>query len=586
VDGEVVTTLHNVEGTKGFQLPAHLLDSLSNNGHHTLTLNALTAGASAEIGVVPNGGGWPHQYSTSLDLWIGKAADLPTSTDDLSNGTFYVVADTAAHILGLSDFGTGALASLQHSSHIAYSTLDSVNTRLFDRAQNVGIELASISDVKFYGTATALQGMWNMSAAQTTVLEDSFTVLTSQRYSSAASSVSNNQDINNLWENGTRSAFTNHQVVWKDNLGYLNNPDNLQTMGALYHGNGQLQAVELSDSIATFEQLSSPSQISQLSQFVNEHANGNLHVTVHDSLDHLSDYLRNPSAIASGVSSLSQLFANIENVSFELQVKDTAAHLETAYRQTQTPEWQHLNINLSFSVVDSAENIHSLMLNDSGLFNRLSEITLVDTSSHLIDATQHNYGGALLVASTVIVQDTYSGIVANLDDLINISNTIVKHIRITDISGADANHPIVITQDAFNRLNGEIPRFEFADNSGLQGDVSITETTLGSQLTGHWEQSGVQIAVSDSAGHQVFIDVLSGSGNIDPLHSFTSFIQLPFNSGNSLAIDNHPAIMDVPDTQTVVADHSVVNGELHASGTISIRDYDPGQGTLRPATYS
>jgi hypothetical protein len=614
IDGTTVKTITTTAGTAtGLVLPAATLAALA-DGTHTITLTP-TSG-TATVAVVPAGGGYPTaaSYSTSQSIWVGKAADLPTSLADIAAKTVYVVRDTAQNILalnGYSSFQTGVLETLGSTGYLAYSSTTGMSWAQIHQLQqsNNNVPIANISDVIIRDSAYAIENhFWSVGAGQSFAISDTMARLLSPKFVEAAQAMSAGTATkvdNMIWSNPLRSAFNDHEIRWNDGLTSLNNASHLNSMAAVYYGtNGQLDAVMASDTVANFKLVTSAASISALTGFVNTNASGMIIVNLRDTVENIYAALTDAGASAFKAQ-LAGNFAAARQVYSRLQVEDSVANLQAAYGNGKIATldaaadtiFASNNFGLDLRVIDTVANINAVIVDGdySKLASYIASYVVHDTAVNIVNAIQkNNWDSAVSTANNIVVEDTYLNIKANAAVLfdsngINSDGLRVTKVIFTDITGADANSPLIIGSQYSDY--GQMPQFDFRDTVGLQGHIIKSESVL-SQATvaslvstnaanaGSNARSGVALSITDSNGHAVVINVLSsqysgtGTYNPDPNFNYRSAVYLP-NLPYSVT-DPYPAI--APEPFVLLGNASVSSWEItqkhYAANGVTVKDTD------------
>ncbi|MBT8605609.1 hypothetical protein G6677_03885, partial [Polynucleobacter paneuropaeus] len=534
IDGSSVATLSTNGGTVGWQIPQSVITNLS-SGQHTISLTA-GAGINPQVGMVPAGGGWPSSYSNSLSIWIGTAAQLPTSLADVDlQNTLYVIRDTIANITTLDNRVaglTGVMGALANTGHLAYST-PSMGWAQYHQITELDLPIANVSPVIIGDSAYALSKHFtsDINAGESFAIRDHYARLVSPSLAFAAQYISAGYPPSTVLSSPAQiSAFANHQIYWIDSLEVLSNQPNTKTMAGLYYGSNPLGGVQVTDTVFNLQQLTSVVQTQNITNFVNSNANGNIIIDIRDSFANVYSALHGGGASAFQ-NQLASVFIAATSMSSRVEVQDTVANIKAAFDNGQLSALNSLAQNfltntplanvqgLHIRIQDTVANIESFLADSSYVIPAgLTSAFIVDDSATNIVADQSNYSGAIALANNVWVRDTYTQVVANAGALfssVNHSNGEVTKVIFTDVTGADAAHPLVISP-TYN--NGQLPILDFSAANGLQGQIVVTESLLSkvevanlvtSYANAAGAKSGIAITVTDTAGHVVVVDVLS-----------------------------------------------------------------------------
>jgi hypothetical protein len=606
IDGQRVATLTNVNGIIGYTLPSDLA-----LGTHTITVSA--SSGTAQIGIVPAGGGFPASYSSSLGLWVGTAAQLPTSLNSIVANTLYVVSDTAANIVSLNGgvaVNTGVINALANTGYLAFNSTTSMSWAQYQQiTQATNYPIASVSSLLMSDSVYAIgQHIYDINANQQFAIKDNTAHLLSSKFASAAKKISQGQTDSTLSE-ALKNAVDNHRITWSDSLSNLLDSQNLSEMASHFYGVGQLAGVQVTDNILNLTQLSSPYQISKLTQLVNQHANGKLTIDMRDSIANVYATLTGTGASAFE-SKLASVFNQVNALSTRVEINDTVANLKAAYDAGKIATLSNIaqqlfddvnpgasNTGLGIRVTDTVANITSFLNNTSyaNLLGKVSAFIVSDTAANIVAGlnTQDNsWNSATTSANTIVVKDTYTNVQQYASTLFNSqnNNSVVTKIIFTDVTGATS--PIII--GANYSYNGQMPQFDFSQAKGLQGIVTVTETILdqaqiNSGAMGAWGNSGIALTIKDSADHQIVINVLSNgySYNGNPYNPDPQLLGL-----NSVILPGEPFMAPSPIASPTpvpeVNGHPILiqGNSAVASWSITVKQYSVANVLLDTQTYN
>ena len=607
VNGAVYDTLTNVNGIIGYTLPSDIA-----LGTHTITVSA--SSGTAQIGIVPPGGGFPASYASSLGLWVGTAAQLPTSLNSIVANTLYVVSDTAANIVSLNGgvaVNTGVINALANTGYLAFNSTTSMSWAQYQQiTQATNYPIASASSLLITDSVYAIgQHIYGINADQQFAIKDNAAHLLSSKFASAAKKISQGQEDSTL-SNALQNAIENQRVTWSDSLSNLLDAQNAREMASHFYGPGQLAGVQVTDNILNLAQLSSPYQITQLTQFVNDYANSKLTIDIRDSIANVNTALTGAGA-AAFKSKLASVFNEVDYLSTRVEINDTVANLKAAYDAGEITTLSNIarqlfddvnpgatNTGLGIRVTDTVANITSFLNNTSyaNLLGKVSAFIVSDTAANIVAGlnTQDNsWNSATTSANNIVVKDTYANVQQYASTLFNPqnNNSVVTKIIFTDVTGATS--PIVI--GANYSYNGQMPQFDFSQAKGLQGIVTVTETILdqaqiNSIATGSaWGNSGIALTVKDSAGNQVVINVLSNgysyNGNAynpDPQHLSLNSVILPGEPFMAPSPITSPTpIPEVSGQPILIQGNSAV-----ANWSITVNQYSVAGALLDTETYT
>ncbi len=571
VDGAIVSTLTGVNGTIGYSLPADLT-----NGLHTIALTA--SAGTAQIGVVPPGGGFPSTYATSLSVWVGTAAQLPTGVGDIVANTLYVVSDTAANIVAMDSgvsVATGVIVQLANSGYLAYSTPSMSWTQFQQLVEAANIPIANASPLTITDSAYVIGSHFYSPGANIAFgIKDTMARLLSPQIAQAAKLISQGNAETILWD-GLQNAVDNHKVTWSDSLSTVLNSQNLAQMGATYFGSGKLASVQVHDTIFDLAQLSNATQAANLVSFVNSNTTGGLVLDVRDTIANVNATLTGSGA-AAFEQKLATVFSGVNQISTRVEVQDSIANLKAAYDAGQlatlssaasslfsSANGAATNTGLYLRVIDTVANITSFLNNNTynNLMSKVTSFTVLDTAANIVNGltnSDNSWDCATTSANNIVVKDTYANIVANATILFSQQNNSseVTKVIFTDVTGANASSPLIISAN-YSYNGGQLPQFDFSQAKGLQGVLTVAEATLTQAAAkAQGASAGVALTIADSNGHQVVIDVLSNNGsngyNPDPGQLDLNNVILP--SAPKVVPSVYPAPTAIPtiDSQPIV----------------------------------
>jgi hypothetical protein len=571
VDGAIVSTLTGVNGTIGYSLPADLT-----NGLHTIALTA--SAGTAQIGVVPPGGGFPSTYATSISVWVGTAAQLPTGVGDIVANTLYVVSDTAANIVAMDSgvsVATGVIVQLANSGYLAYSTPSMSWTQFQQLVEAANIPIANASPLTITDSAYVIGSHFYSPGANIAFgIKDTMARLLSPQIAQAAKLISQGNAETILWD-GLQNAVDNHKVTWSDSLSTVLNSQNLAQMGATYFGSGKLASVQVHDTIFDLAQLSNATQAANLVSFVNSNTTGGLVLDVRDTIANVNATLTGSGA-AAFEQKLATVFSGVNQISTRVEVQDSIANLKAAYDAGQlatlssaasslfsSANGAATNTGLYLRVIDTVANITSFLNNNTynNLMSKVTSFTVLDTAANIINGltnSDNSWDSATTSANNIIVKDSYANVVANATILFSQQNNSseVTKVIFTDVTGANASSPLIISAN-YSYNGGQLPQFDFSQAKGLQGVLTVSEATLTqAAANAQGASAGVALTIADSNGHQVVIDVLSNNGsngyNPDPGQLDLNNVILP--SAPKVVPSIYPAPTAIPtiDSQPIV----------------------------------
>ena len=556
IDGQLVASNLAVNGTIGYALPAGLAA-----GTHTIALtNANGGSGTPQIGVVPTSGGKPVTFVNSLNVWVGTVAQLPTGVNDIISGTLYVVSDSAANIVTLASGSSpesGAYVQLANTGYLAYSPTTHMTWAQFQQISEASnVPLTNTGPMMIVDSAYAIDNHFGNRVADQGVsftIKDTMARLLSPNIASAALSLKTGADSSGI--NGAlQQAIDNGNVIWTDSLSTILNSQNLAKMAQYYGvnsatGNDELASVQMHDTVADWTALTSPKQVTSLANFVNTNTQNGLTVDVRDTVANLYSALTGSGASAFE-SQLASVFRGVNKLGTRVEVQDSIANLEAAYNNGQLTAISSIanslllnagaanNTGLYLRVTDTVANINSFLVNSSynTLMSRVSSFTILDTASNIANGLtngNNTWDEATTSANNIVVMDSYTNVLANASTLFSpqSTNSDVTKVIFTDVSGATANNPLVINLDNYSSNGGQLPQFDFSQAKGLQGIVTVSESQLAQSnvmsIGGNNGQSAIQLTVRDGNGHQVYIDLLTGNNNPDPLQLDLNNVILP-----------------------------------------------------------
>ena len=536
----------STSGPSGFKLNSDELSSLTQNQIHTLRVS------SGQIGVVPPGGGLDISFANNLQIWVGDAKALPTSLSDIQANTLYIIHDGAQQIIELNGYAsimTGVINTLANKGYLAYSVDNSMTSAQVLQLQqsNNNMAIANVGKVHIDDTLFSIENTyWNQADGQHLGIIDSYARLMSPILAKGAKAVSDGNLSNTvLYSSSLQEAFDNHRITLNDSLTTLTNTAKLNNLASAYYGTGQLRSVVVTDTVASLSKISSQSQVSDLINFVKTYAHGILTIEVSDTEANIYNALVGSNA-SNFITQLNTAFnASGITLNAQISIHDTVANIEAAYNAGHKKTIGDILDNNSFwsngysglAVEDTIANINNFL--NSGSYVEISSKTksyiVVDSAANVLKAIQSdNWGEAIGVSDNIVVKDTFANIQANAADLFTVDyRSPVSKLVFTDITGADANHPLIIAP--YMSEDGLMPLLDFSKASALQGNVSVTESALtGSALTQlqslyAYTRSAVALSITDTAGHTVIVDVLSNRTEGDPNNNDLNNIVLAEN---------------------------------------------------------
>jgi hypothetical protein len=583
IDGlTIATTTIGVNGVSNLVLPkfSNFIGSLTTGNSHTLTLTT-TNGATVGIGVVPVGGGYPASYSNATDgikLWIGTAAQLPTSISDIAPNTLYVINDTGQNLLALDGYNavdTAVINSLAASGYLAYNSTSGMGWSEVHQLQqtNSNAPIANISNVLITDTAFVLENhFWDANAGQSFGIRDTGARLLNSNFISLASSMSagnGNIPTNNMLLSAFATTLTgantgHNQVNWVDTIANTNNGAMLLEMSSVYYGSGQLASVSLRDTVANWNNVvATPSLVSNVLSYAGNTFSGTVMVDIQDTAANIVANLVTASPLTLEAN-LQQIFtnANVKSLVSRIEINDSVQSIEaissTVMNSLVSVANQFFtnpgtsNYGFDFRVTDSVAAINAFLNNSqyTYLSSKVSSYIVQDTASSIANSINNqSWASATNTANNIVVKDSFNNIVTNEAGLFagnnNGGNGEATKLIFTDISGASATNPLIINGNYSS--NGQMPQLDFSQAGLLTGAVTVTESVLSSsQLTAlttgkgysvtGGANYGVQLTITDAASHTVVVDVLSNwSQNALPDTDLTNsdMLSIYLNSANT-----------------------------------------------------
>jgi hypothetical protein len=559
IDGVAVNTSTSttINGVTYWTFPGGWSSSLTTlasatNHMHTLTFGAASTGVTVQVGVVPPGGGNPSSFSNSLSIWIGSAAQLPTSLSDVVANTFYIISDLSPNIVNLMGAGNqastnnGVVDFLAAQGLLAYNPIYGLSwASLKQLEQNNNIPIANVSGLSIFDSAYVIErNIYDLEAGQSVYVRDNLPRILSAGFVSLANTVKSGGTIY-TGSDGLKAVFNNNagysHIQWSGTFGELISLDNQTAVANVYNGNMKLQGIYVQDRVASFDAISS-SLISNLSSFVtnNVYTSGQINIQLRDTVANIYSALAGSgaSALEAKLGQIAALASSSMSSYSSVQVYDSVANLKVAYNNGQINTLQGIsnsllsgvsstnhNVNLTIRVTDNIANIEAL-LNDSNyapLVAYVGAFEVVDTAANIAaDINSNNsWNSAVGYSNNIYVKDTFANIKSNANALFgNNSNQEVNKVFFTDIAGASASSPLVISS-SYSAI-AQLPIFDFSQATGFSGTVTATESILSSSAipAGYSASSAISLTISDTSGHKVVIDVLMPSATItDPYNS-------------------------------------------------------------------
>jgi hypothetical protein len=565
IDGAKVGDLTSVSGNTGVVLSSTKLATYASNTTHTLSIS----GNSAQLGLVPPGGGLNINYQNSIKFWIGSAAELPTSPADILPNTLYIVRDTPANLMkmdGYASIASGVIGFLASTGNIAYSStanLTYLNVHELQQTNN-NFPIANVSDStiedKAYAVSTAK--FWGASAGQQFSISDDYAQLMSPVFAKAAKNLSSGLTsvASVLWDAPLMNAFDNHRVQLVDNTTNLFRSDYISNLSSTYYGTGSLSKIVLSDSVSNYLKIanSTLSVSASFKSLLNTSANNKLVIDLEDSVVNINSFITNSSRSTYENNILNAFTSGGAIVNSEIHLLDSVANLKAAFDDVII--WNNITtaansfvpnasskLGLIITVEDTISNINTLITSGkySNLSSSVKNYKIVDTASNIASAiNDSHWNEAVNCSDNITVLDTYQNVFNNASTLFGQFTNKATNIVFTDITGATTSNPLIISNNYSNYNNGLMPEFDFTKATGFTGNVSVQETLLTTIPGGYSGSYGSALTVSDSYGHSVTIDMLSDNSN------FTSSIG-----------------MHIPSVKIPVGSYTSVN--VSASGSYS-----------------
>ncbi|SMC61039.1 VCBS domain-containing protein [Polynucleobacter kasalickyi] len=558
--------LGSVNGVVGIALPSINSSSLLKNlsGYHTLLVSS-----GAGIGVAPPGGGFPNDFASSQSIWIGSAAELPTSLNDIHANTLYIVKDLPRNIQNLTlnhgDNASGVLNLLASKGLIAYSIASgplNFYSMLETVTSNVpmsNVDVTVIVDTAYHAEE-ALSSSYSLGFGNFVIIRDSIGRLLSPGLASiAATQAAAVTPSTNLtsYGAGLNSAFNAYnlsgtngvsRVDWSDSLASLTSTGNQNAMAAIYTSHYQLDMVQISDTVSNYQQLSS-SAVSGLIDFVKNHSQSKLGIAIRDTVDNLYSTFGNSSSADTFKvllnSTLGSTLTGVSSTNGLIEIFDTVANIEAANitgkiqaLMATTNMLSGVGANNNVPIIrlhDTVANINAFLENqqDSTLWPLVSYLAVQDTAANIASeivnlAKVNNWQSAIALANNIWVEDSFANVQSYASSLFSgdyvaslqrYSMSLsgggyeVNKVIFTDISGATS--PLIAGTGTKYSTHGQLPIFDFSQARGFVGNVTASESAIA---------GGAELTISDQYGHQVVIDIMTA---LDPNKTDLYSVVLP-----------------------------------------------------------
>ena len=523
-----------VNGIVGISLPNLTNSSVFQGlaGLHTLIAT------NATIGIVPPGGGLPASFSNSQQIWIGAAADLPTSISDLVANTLYIIKDIPSNILALDlnqgNDASGVVNLLASEGLIAYSPSSGFSLYGVLETSKNDAPISNISAMSVYSSAYGMEEVLNgystLSLGASTYVRDTIGRLLSPYFASVEYSQStalNPSSVLNVF--GTSATLnlafdvytSSSHIEWLDSLSKLTSAANLSVMSNQFVSKYQLNGVFIEDTAAHYKDgnLFSSSALSGLVSFIKTNASSRVYVDIRDTVANAYDYVGNALGLTDFKSKITAaLGSGISNKVGRIDVYDNVANIEAAAANGHLDTLKAVsffsgatgttNNPLVLRLHDTVANLNTFLINhqDAALWPIVGSIVIQDTAANLANEIPYpangDWSSAVTYADNIWVQDSFANVQANAGYLFARTGTSgfheVNKVLFTDIAGA--NTPLAI--DSAYSSNGQLPTFDFSQARGFVGSISSTEKAI---------TNGAELTIGDQYGHQVVIDVMTGS---------------------------------------------------------------------------